>query len=1545
MKKLVALLLGTAMVSTSVMGLVACTKKPNTPPEQEHTQHVDADNNGKCDVCGKDMGGGVIGEKVARRADPRAVDAYEAYDYEGNKVGSFKTIADAINATVAADLDFMEGDEPDGSLGGYVTKKGSSRHIFDNKKGFAEGNSDNFWYYENGTELAGYNCWDDNAIMSKLANSKLIVHETTTTGLNSIQTWNGFGLLDEHGREFENLKDNPVPSWELGSAMDASVITFAVRREGVSGLRYKFDLSEVQITPTYDGVEDSVYAFVGVYIWQDYYVVATGIACDTETGDWYEYLGTSRDNSFSDVEYNIGDKIMSSTWTDLGNNDGYWTPNATEMEFEIKTVKKFDEFDDKYYEDDFTIKLDGELAFSKSIGDETINQLFSGTGISADNGFAFTAGLDIRNPIETGVNVKNVDFFNGARFLNLVVTEAAVYFPTVEELNDNEAKVTITPELRGNWYDMLLANDTTSEVAIPLKDENGDPMLDEDGKPVTTLFRVYDHTILQTYACTTYQAKDGVDYYSFRYDASPVSDNEIGGLLKYYQDKIDSLANMTLDNIRDYLDIYNEVTEWYGIDDNHTNTKNMEQHYLLLLDFTNYKKAVEIYKSSIKLSDAAKAIVEELNKFSAFSAYAYKGWTTTEAETAGYLWTEVQMFGEVYARYNALTDEVDKTNILRVCEFGEDEFYNWVDAYESISAYLADETAMSATYTVGKVDMSGTVTYTGEQALIALFTNAFEIKSGAFDPVDTAEKGTLNSDNTGNYYRGFHILFLMQKMEEEGVEVPYIFTDLILEQLASTVRGRSFVNDFNDYLYPVLTLAGQIYARQQAGEFVWLNAEMADVINNAMVGFNFTEGGFVWNCVTNGGDLRDGETNYEIYFGLPNQTNNFRANLKYIFDVVATCDPNAEVSSNGLGFNAPVVPLESDPSDNVSPEAKAVANAFADYLALPKYEYKGWATTEEDFHGYLFSEVKHFAEDVLAAYNALTDAQKEEVDLLVNTDNWAAWVALAADTTLAESYAALNNASLTTFAGPMTTEEATFEGQDILNQIARWAYKIYIGKFVQSEENDGPGTGVMNFDGSTYPSLYLIGFVEYAKTIEGFEIPATIQNVLTAIAYDSFYTGAYYPIYNTIVLAERITNENLTALNQLTKEELAFLNEVWTNPYTLDAHISWNWGVQGRKFMSYYSERTWRIAIIAGTTHEYKHEGPWTDGWAGADGHHATYKFFDIVGAFLTGCGYTVKDNGWGVTDNVIEVPVDQNPIQTAQDVITEFAKLSNVLDLANYKLNGWTTIASDKSGYLYSEVELFGLISSAYDALSAGDQATVDAAVDAENWAAWEALAAEINALVATDAFQNFSLTMMNRDYSGLVTYAGGEAFVEFLTGARLIAAGTSWSYDGWDNDDPNNGGVATMNGDNNWMPSVRVYLLKTEMEAAGFELPEFATTLFASISNSALESDMDYLFTVLKIAKMLEDNADLTLTDEIKAMVNATMVGRTGFTEGSLVWNWNNNKGAGTLLYRSSKFIMAFGLSTDNTIGSYITKVVTFLVANGATATDSNMGITAAL
>ena len=1496
MKKLVALLLGSAMVTTAIAGLAACGPK----------------------------GGG--GGEATRRPDPFPQDSYEAYDYTGAKVGAYRSIAAAINATVEADKDFTEDDEQTpGTKGGYVIKKGGTKHLFDNLNGFGGNNSDCFWYYEDGNKLTAFNCWDKVQGISILQNAKVVGHQTTSMGQESMQSWNGFGLLDAHAQLIGNEKVAP-PTWEFSKPMDAGIMGFPARKRGVSGLRYSIDLSNVKITPAYEGITDGVYAYFGTYTWQDFYVLATGIACDTTTGDWYPFRGTSRDDSFYDIEYNVDGKskpLFTSTWHD-DENGGYFTPNVKTADLEIKTYRGIDEDESVYWEDRLSIVFDKgtkqESKYDLLIDDAMMNNYFS-RPISADNGYVFIAGLDIKNHDKTVTTVPNVDYFNGAKFENFTVTAAAVYFPTLEEINDAEyALAVIDPDLRGRWCDALMANDEVVE-------------------------NTWDYTYLYNYSCTSYESKDGTDVYNFKFDGNPVSETEVGGTLKEYQDKVDSLSAMTVENASDYLATYDEVTKWYGADKDHTGSTGILQQYLLVLDFAPYEAAKPTYEASFKLTEQGQAILEELRTYSLLSAYDYKGWEAPAGtDVKGYLWSEAQKFGALLQKYNAL-ESADKSNILRLYEGGKEEFESWKKTYEGIKSYMDNAAFTGKNYTIGNIAMSGTVTYTGAQALEKLFELAIKIHTTTYDGVPKEEAGTLCSDATGCYQDGFHLLFLLQKMKEEQVTVPAIFDEMFLSAITSTERSMGFLTDFNDYIYPVLTIAGEIYKAQEAGEFVWLNQELADRINACMVGKDgFDEGGFQWNCVTKPnphGDLRNGDTNYEIYFGLPNENNNFRANLQYIIEVVSSADATAELLKSGLAYKANVKPLAEDPRENVSAAVKAVREAFASFSSMPKYEYKGWSTTGDDISGYLYNEVQAFKTKVKPLYDNLSEGDKSDFEIIANMHSFNEWMKLAEDDTILATYPALANITVNTYANPKnTTEKKDFSGMELFEHIVRWAYKLRIGGDFGEYNDYRKGNGILDFNGAPFPSSYLCSCYELlmSKAAADYELPGFLQDLFEEIEFETFYQTAWYPIVETARLAQRIHDENPEVLADLTDDDLTFLNKVWVSTYTIGELLDWNWN-KGNKFEMYLSDAMVYMTILGGCTLTKTV----TPAQAG-DPTEVPLKareYFEIVSNFLKKCGYTINSNGWGVTDITIEIPAVEAPIVTAAEINENFQKLSDVTDMTKYNIIGWETRGSKKQGFLYSEVQLFNRILKAYNDLT--DKSGVTVATGAK-WEAWEALATEINALVATKDFESTTISVLGRRWNdGLVTLTAAEAIVEIYTGAQLIAAGTKWGGE-WDNDDPNNNGVTTLTSDNNWQPGVRTYFLAVTMRELGFKLPGFVDDLLESIEGGEhIYDDLDYIFAVLKIAKMLEDDANLKLTADLAELVNKTMVGKERFGEGGL--NWNYQKDTGSFGGRSDKFITCFGLSLDGgkNFKTYLDSVIAWLVTNGATANEAGMGITA--
>ena len=857
MKKIIGILLGVILFSSLVVS-AACGNRNKTddPGENPGTNP-----GGSSDVVSGNVEDGLYTNPVeantftATRAEVRKV-AYSAFSPDGKEIGKYITIADAINSSVDYDVEYnsnlKSGEEE--KYGSYVTKIGSEFKLFINHKGFTESNDDQFWFYENGTSLAAYNCWDGTDTLLSLQNTNLITHKISGFGTVSQQTWNSYGLLDAFG---EKINDISAQSWELSSTMDAAVMQFPARLAGISGLKYNIDLSGVTIVPPYDGA-DSTYAFMGFYAWQDYYVIAIGIACDTRTGNWYPFLGTSRDDSFSDVTYNIGKCLFTSTW-----ENGAFKPNVKDVELEIGTKKLHDaEEDEDYQVDDFTVKVEGKARYQRYITDSLVNNYFSGYPLSWENGYAFIAGLDIKNKIVQSQFVENTDYFNGSEFLGLKVTSALAYVPTKDEISDVTYGYPIEEAWRGKWHDILMAN--TEDTAD-----------------------VLDYSVINTCVCASYNKVNGNDVYSFSYDSSNSSLQELGTELKKYQSKIDQLGEMDAAAILNDSSLLDEVASWLV-----ENQTIVPQKYFLCLDFADYYKAKELFEST-SLTDAAKKVVAELN---ALETADYEGFKAIIDST-----------------YAALSPE--EQNVVRLL-FGATKFDN----------------------------LNGLSTFVDSLATI-------ETKFVTY----------------GKYY--------------------YVSGDSL-----NCAKDRSLT------------------AKEAFEELLWLSTGIA----------------------------------------------------------------------NKVQYN----------EDN--------------------------------------------------SYNGIND-----------------------------------------------------------------------------DPNSGHLTGVMNGDNHFYPSMRIVAIVEYFESLK-LELPAYEQDLLKTIDYNDFYTGFYYPIYNTVKLALSISANSKTKIADLTEEELTFLNDVWVSSYYISNQISWNWN-SGNKFMTYYDGRTRAISVEAG-----------------GDVSKPVYTYFETVANFLSGCGYEINYNGWGVTASTI---------------------------------------------------------------------------------------------------------------------------------------------------------------------------------------------------------------------------------------------------------------------------------------------------------------------
>lgn len=694
---------------------------------------------------------------TASRTDNRE-DAYVAYGPDGKELGKYKTIATAINTAVANDSDNQV-------FGSYVTRVGATRKLFINRAGYAENNDDMYWYYEDGNKLDGMDCWDSTNTVARLQNSNYIVHQVSGYGQKSLQTWNSYELYDENG-ELIAPEDNQAQSWELSSTMDAAVLQFTSRLTGITGLTYSIDLSGVKITPAYDGA-DKTYAFIGFYAWQDYYVLATGIACDVSNGNWYMFEATSRDDSFSDATYNMGECVMTSTWNEEG---GYFTPDKDSLTMSAIT-KVLEDEEGEYQVDDFTFEFDDGTKLLRRVDDSVINQKFAGYPLGYENAYVFVAGLDIKNQVASGVKSYNTDYFNGAAFENLVVTEAKAHVPSVEEMSDTKYGYKINEEWRGIDHDILMASSAEKT----------------DG--------IIDYAILNTSVAATYEKKDGHDVYSFSYNGEATSDKDYGAGLSQYQDVIDALSEVTAENVTSYIDVLEEVKTWKEDKDSF---KIINKMYYQFIDFTAYDAAYEIYLEATQISEEGKAVADAFNTLSDILAYTYKGWTTDGADISGYLYTELVKFREIYANYEKLS-ESDKNALNIYCNMNS--FKAWETFSTELETLTSAEKFVNGTVSLYKVPMaSEKQDYTSQQAFEELLLWANKILSGSEfvygtenDDGNTAGAKVMNGDNT--FYPSLRVVSIVEYFEGLDVELP-TYVKTVLE----TIGYEDF---YMGFYYPV----------------------------------------------------------------------------------------------------------------------------------------------------------------------------------------------------------------------------------------------------------------------------------------------------------------------------------------------------------------------------------------------------------------------------------------------------------------------------------------------------------------------------------------------------------------------------------------------------------------------------------------------------------------------------------------------------------------------------------------------------------------------
>lgn len=709
-------------------------------------------------------------------ADSRE-DAYEAFSTDGESLGTYKTIAAAINEAVANDA-------AEEKYGGYVEKLGGGHKLFINREGYAEGNDDVFWYYDEGTKLAAMDCFDSTGSISMLHNSNMITTNVTGYGSYSTQSWNGYKMLDVNGEE---VTGRVAQTWELSSTMDSAVMYFTGRSSfpGITRLSYTIDMSEVKIVPNYAGT-DATYAFMGFYAWQDYYVIAMGLACDVSTGNWYLYEGTSRDDSFSDVEYNLGECLMTSTWNDA---EGYFEPDQNTVTLSIETLQLQDPDDaESTYQVDCLEIQCGDAGYKRYITDEYISRRFAGAALAYNNAYAFTAGLDIKNEVVKGVKSASVDYFNGAKFENLTVTSATAYVPKEEEMSDITYGSIINSEWRGKEHNLVMAS---SEHTAEL----------------------YDYTILNTAAFATYTAKDGKDCFSFDYSKSGVSDEVLSGEAKTYQDEIDSLKVVTPENAAQYKEKIKELKAKYSPDN-----AEIPQRYFNVLDLSPIEAANEALIQSATNSEGGKLALQ-VNAMGKLQLYKYSGWETKESsdELTGYLWTDLQTMQKLLARAAEL-ETTDKEDYASVLELTDADLAYWTETYNFVKGALADESlAQKITVVSEAPGKHGTATAKEEKTYLELvqdmFKYSFMIAAGTEwktenDDPNSGHVTLMNFDNNG--YPSSYLCTIVDILKAQGVELPKVLTD----EVFNTIAYDDFYNGAYAPISGIVKIVNKIYASE-----------------------------------------------------------------------------------------------------------------------------------------------------------------------------------------------------------------------------------------------------------------------------------------------------------------------------------------------------------------------------------------------------------------------------------------------------------------------------------------------------------------------------------------------------------------------------------------------------------------------------------------------------------------------------------------------------------------------------------------------------------
>lgn len=833
MKKLLAVLMGSVMILSAAAGLAACRNEGDGPGP------------------GPNPGGET---KAVRRDDPRDQEAFEMHAPDGALVSKHVSLAAAVNAAVENDLDTFEAEDVEkGQKGSYVTRKGDPTKVFENSYGYKNGDLEqgySFWSYDKNGALLGdeigvspikrFQNQDAYALMS--------YGDRVEAALAGVTLYDGQGNVIEQGDHAGNKPESPGTcdisqrNWELNPASDALIRCVGGGGfSGATGARYTIDLSNTKIRPPYKGVEDKAFAFMGYYMGDGSARLEVGIACDTETGDWYQFWGhASGLTTEVKNEYNVGERLMTSTWHD-DKEGGYFTPDCTELELDMHIRSEEDDVGDKVFFDEFKAIIDGKTTVVR-IRDEEVVEYGGGASYKMQASFYFTAGLDLVAPgAEIGDPVAAVDYTVGASFENFVVEKAEIYFPGYDEISDEEWGSAIEAELRG---------EDGEGKYWPTYPERFEYL---DGNTLAK----YNYTIVQNSAFIDYeQNMDEADVYTFSYIPDLTAPKDaLGGELKTYQDRINKLKAINAENAETFETELEALREIYGptgaIADAGADLKDKAYIYFML-DWQPLLDAEQVYKNALKLSEAGEKLLKEYETLTAIdSLTGWKGWKAPEgtADTTGYLYNELQKFGPMLEEFNALP-EAEQPILKRNAKTWD----TWATFYTQYTVAVKKTNNV----VIWDFDMLKSEEVSVAEALDVFFGAAMDAWTLRDDPT----RGNPTTGNSEGDYRGqgllctqsmlcfkqtFRILSLANQLPEvDGVKIDYIdtFVDLLGSGDATVPAGNVYsegaIKDFA-YLWHVGRQLGRIIRE----ECFYLDKELADTINDYMVGFKF--GAAAWS--------------------------------------------------------------------------------------------------------------------------------------------------------------------------------------------------------------------------------------------------------------------------------------------------------------------------------------------------------------------------------------------------------------------------------------------------------------------------------------------------------------------------------------------------------------------------------------------------------------------------------------------------------------------------------------------------------------------------